>query len=265
MLRSIHLVLLVSLAFVAAACSSPKFVVEVGQKEWFSDNTSISPELSRKNYRKIMVIPPFANDRGKYDEQTSLVESEFIKRSVTVFSAALTARVVTQKTDEAFVAGQGKDLDDVERALIMAKSANAEALLQIGSIDWIFNGAARYFIWEPDKQAVRETTRDQFDSHTDYKWQYTASIFRATGRLIDVITGEVMASFRIDGSTFNSFPETYRSEWAIDDNSRTSPKQLKRVSESSDYDAIEGRARLSLQQNLFSKLADHITGANAGH
>lgn len=247
-------------ALAASACSTPSYSVNVGRRDWLVDDTSVSQGLAQRQYRKIMVVPPSGTVRGTFEGEMALVEAEFLKRNMIVFSPALTARVVTTVTEKGKGADSGTELSDVERALILAKEANAEAILQIGTLAWIDNGSRRYFIWDENKRSVAESDKLTYERTTAHKWWYSARLLTASGRLIDVVSGEVMATFRIEGSAFNSLPETYTSTWAPN---KDNDKLLDKVAETGDYDGIAKRAEIALQQEVFSRLAQHIAGGSS--
>lgn len=174
------------------------------------DETSASPDLAAKEYRRIMVIPPSGSTRGQFDEYINLFEREFLNNGITVISSAITGRVVmeggAQRKDEAAQA-----LSDAERALVMAKSTNANALLQIGSLEWTPDYPSRLFV-NRNQRLEEAQSPAEYDGWVGEKMKLTTSILTFVGRLTDVESGEVMASFSVRCATGWDLPAEYVAE-----------------------------------------------------
>ena len=170
------------------------------------DETSASPDLGAKQYRRIMVIPPSGSARGQFDQYINLFEREFLKNGITVISSAITGRVVmegaSQRKDEA-----AQSLSDAERALVMAKATNANALLQIGSLEWSPPVPCRFFLHRNER--FDEVAKSEYDAWKEDRIQFSAPVLVFVGRLTDVESGEVMASFSIKYATAWDLPSEY--------------------------------------------------------
>jgi hypothetical protein len=175
-----------------------------------NDDTVVAPALSAKKYTRIMVIPPSGTARGQYDKEIALFEREFLKGGLTVISGAITGRVVLDP--EGSTKGKSEaaaHLSDAERALVMAKETGADAILQIGQFEWA-EGTTRYFLANSSDKTHREVRLDEFRAAPDEnKIALTGHILRFVGRLTDVQTGMVLASFKIESATNWNLPTDY--------------------------------------------------------
>lgn len=168
------------------------------------DNSSASAKLAARKYSKIMVIPPTSRDPGQFDTQINFFEREFLKHDITVITAAITGRLSATQTEESKTKG-GTQLSEAERVLIMARETGANAYLQIGQFSWDDDTpTTRYFILDPGSTDYREVKSDEYQSWTKKKRAYTSPWLTFVGKLVDVETGEVMASFHIEsGANFD--------------------------------------------------------------
>jgi hypothetical protein len=198
-----------------------------------------------------MVLPPSGTARGEFEAGLAAAERQFLKKGLTVISPAITGRVAalndTDKTDTR----RGAELSDAERALILAKSSNADAVLQIGTFRWSSDRedplASRYFVAQGD--AFKETTKEAWantsPSLTHRCW---APVLHFTGRLIDVESGEVLASFNTRGPAIRNIESTFE----------VSDRILDRRESVSEFDVGSGVETID---RLFSMLADVIAGS----
>nr|MBI3614119.1 hypothetical protein [Nitrospirota bacterium] len=178
------------------------------------DESAVSPKMSQKKYTRLMVIPPSGTSRGQFDHQIALFEREFLKNGTTIISGAITGRVVAESENSLGKEGRtGRviDLSDAERALVMAKDTGADAILQIGA--WQFSDAvpSRYFILDSDKgDRFSEVQLAEYRSWTKEKFLFPSRILHFVGKLIDVSSGEVVASFKLKDAVNWNLPSEYR-------------------------------------------------------
>lgn len=178
------------------------------------DESAVSPKLSQKKYTRLMVIPPSGTSRGQFDHQIALFEREFLKNGTTIISGAITGRVVAESENSLGKEGRtGRviDLSDAERALVMAKDTGADAILQIGA--WQFSDAvaSRYFILDSDKgDRFVEVQLAEYRSWTKEKFLFPSRILHFVGKLIDVSSAEVVASFKLKDAVNWNLPSEYR-------------------------------------------------------
>jgi hypothetical protein len=285
-IRLSRAVALLSFASAVAACSTPSYTIHMERDDrpaYFMDETAVSAGLASHPYRKIMVVPPSGDIGAKYEGLMALVEAEFIKRNMTVFTPALTARAITGAgRDEDATTRRGGARTDVERALILAKEANAEAILQIGTLAWTDDGSERFWAYDPKTRQVEEIDELGYQRAKSYRWRASARLLKAYGRLIEVQEGEVMATFRIEASPFHSLPEAYKTTWTpigrekgyrapsrspnsfdADAGVDNADQLLDKTNESSRYEAVTERAQDALLQQVFSRLAQTIAGGAA--
>jgi uncharacterized protein (DUF1919 family) len=127
------------------------------------DNSVSTKDLETAKYKKIMVIPPQGTVRGEFDSNVATFEREFLKKGVTVISAAVTGRVVLESAGKEEKGGQvAVNLSDAERALVMAKQTGADAILQIGLFKWNDSVATRFFIRGNDTYEYKEVTKQDY-------------------------------------------------------------------------------------------------------
>ena len=111
-------------------------------------------------------------------------------------------------------AAQG--LSDAERALVMAKDTGADAVLQIGTFNWQGRRNCRYFVGgkgvsnpNAPPSELKEVTLKEYESHTGHKLAFSGMWLEFVGRLMDVQSGEVMASFKYGNSPLWNLPSPY--------------------------------------------------------
>lgn len=173
----------------------------------YVDESSISPSLQTEDFSRIMIVPPSGTAGVEFQENLAAIERSFIARGLTVISSAITSRVILDdQTRDRQRADAGLRLSEVERALLLAKESNAHAVLQIGTWTWLDSDAEeygrRYFVEDKNTKTFNEVSMTQWEQARMTQgpttpW-YGSSILSFTGRLIDVESGEVLASFKID-------------------------------------------------------------------
>ena len=175
------------------------------------DETVVSPQLTPK--RHVMVIPPSGTARGQFDAVIALFERELLKSGVTVISGAITGRVVIDAaggTDRRIEAAAA--LSDAERALIMAKQTGADAILQIGQLDWSEQMVeSRFFVCcRGGAKGYMEVSQTEYQNWREKKAALPSHWLTFVGRLMDVQNGEILASFKINGGANYSLPADYQ-------------------------------------------------------
>lgn len=178
-----------------------------------NDETVTTPILSSHRYGKVMVIPPSGTARAQFDTEINLFEREFLKNGITVISGAITGRVVLEAPGEgAEKKGEAaRDLSDAERALIMAKKTGADAILQIGQFGWSSEEArSRYFILDESKgRNYQEVVQSDYMDWKGKKYTFSSPVLTFIGRLMDVETGQVIASFKTTCAANWTLPDEY--------------------------------------------------------
>ena len=175
----------------------------------YIDQSSVSPSLQSGIFERIMIVPPPGSAGVEFQENLAAIERSFIARGITVISSAITSRVILDdQRRERPRSESGLQLSEVERALVMARDSNADAVLQIGTWRWADPDASdhgrRYFIEDVQGTAFAEVDQLAFERAGDRLTHvYESDVLGFTGRLIDVETGEVIASFKIDVPAVN--------------------------------------------------------------
>jgi len=249
-------------------CAS--FDHRVARREPLLDESSTSSNLSAKKYTRIMVIPPSADTKGGgFEEQLASAEREFLRRGMTLISPAVTGRVY----DREGLDSRTIDLTDMERALILAKDSNTEALLQIGTFRWEpiveSKRSQRYFIavknpgsvwYSPNpKYTFNEVDRAQYVNHNvNERIALSAEYLIFTGRLVDVQDGEVVASFSLCGMLVHNLSQDYNATLVRGDSPGTWAVQHSNYDFNGEW---QRDAKRDLVDMVFSRIADTIIGA----
>ncbi len=148
-----------------------------------NDNSSASPKLAKRQYSKIMVIPPVSKDPGAFDTEINFFEREFLKHDITVITAAITGRLAATQTEESKTKG-GIALSEAERVLIMARETGANAYLQVGKFTWLEDvPTTRYFILDPGSTEYREVKLSEYQTWQGKKRAYTSPWLTFVGKL----------------------------------------------------------------------------------
>jgi hypothetical protein len=215
-LRNCTLALAGMVAFAASGCGY-KYTFKMEPELPIRDETSVAPQLKEKKFSKIIVIPPSGTARGQFDREINFFEREFLNHNLTVISAAVTGRVVFElKGNEGEKREEGaQGLSDAERALVMAKKTGADAILQIGTFAWQGRRMCRYFVGvggnagSQTPSDLKEVTLKEYEAHTGARMPISGQWLEFVGRLIDVQSGEVMASFKYGNSPMWNLPSSY--------------------------------------------------------
>jgi len=214
------------LMLVATGCAS-RWTMNMSPELPLKDDSSVSPQLKEKKYTKIIVIPPSGTARGQFDREINFFEREFLNHNLTVISSAVTGRVVLElKGSDGEKKEEGaQGLSDAERALVMAKKTGADAILQIGTFSRTGLRKCRYFIGDKGQAnpgspptELREVSLKEYENHQGAKIAIMGQWLEFVGRLIDVQSGEVMASFKYGNSPVWNLPSPYTAVLADDGN-----------------------------------------------
>lgn len=232
----------------------------------FLDATASSPILANKTYQSVMIVSPSGTVRGEFDELLAVCERAFMSRGIRVISPAITGRIVAKGNTEIDGKIAGANLSDVERALVLAKESNAQAVLQIGFIGWQDPGKGsayegHFFLAnskKPEDRWLVETSREVYTSTRAPGVRLAGDKgLQFTGRLIEVENGEVMASFNIIGLAAKILAVPYEATFDLYEGE----ERLYLKKANFDWDSPEWRkdARDRLPEKLFSRIASIIS------
>jgi hypothetical protein len=151
----------------------------------------------------IIVLPPRGSERGQRSELADL-ERVLLGKGFPVISSGITGRVATGPVEAR--ADEASRLSDLERALILAKDSNADALLQVGEIG--FEPAERYFtLLEGDLTNPKEVPEPPTSPDAVFV-RVKEARFTFQAKLINVENGEIVVSMEISQSTSRVSPAT---------------------------------------------------------
>jgi hypothetical protein len=187
------------LALSLSACGGTA-TLAVNGKSPIIDHSVPTPQ--KLQYQSIMVLPPRGSERGEVSGLANL-EKALLKRGIRVISSGVTGRVVIDNAEGKKNEG-AQNLTDLERALILARKSNADALLQVIDIDWKQDPRHyRYFRLASDGQRFEElASREQFESTpSNQGWRVMGPSFHFEAKIIDVESGEIVAAVDMAQST----------------------------------------------------------------
>jgi hypothetical protein len=162
-----------------------------------------APTVTKAQVSAVIVLPPRGSERGQVSELADL-ERVLLGRGFRVISSGITGRVASGPVEAR--ADEASRLSDLERALILAKDSNADALLQVGEIGFV--PAERYFtLLEGDLRHFKEVPEPPARPGT-YCIRIKEARFTFQAKLINVENGEIVVSMDISQSTSRVSPMT---------------------------------------------------------
>lgn len=260
LLRPIALALLAC----SAGCTSVTYELRAEPLTAVEDQSASSANLAQRSYRQVMVLPPSGSERGQFDTNLAVLERALLRRGLTMIAPAVSARVVFNEDQPSGAQRRGgSELSDLERILIMARESRANAVLQIGELG--DQGAARrLFVATPGVAPLREVTPGEWNRAAPaWRWALEAPVLRFTARLIDVESGEIMASLAMQGRLVHALPETWVGRLRPHDEKEL----LVLVEESFPFTGSQeaeaswlGEARRAVTDQMFNRVAALLTG-----
>jgi hypothetical protein len=212
MKQALVISLILTATILCSGCATKYTLTMKAHREPF-DTSALSPQLSKKSYSRIMVMPPSGTKRGEFDSMIALCEQVFIKKGITPINGAITGRVVLQVPSQSGKEKNesAKNLSDVERAFIMAKETGCDAILQIGQFETSAATPTRFFVaGRKAKPALfREVTEEDYQGRSGPKRAFTSRWITFIGRLSDVESGEVLGAFNIVSAPNWNLPGDY--------------------------------------------------------
>ena len=190
-------------------CASPKLrMMPVLEPR---DESVIHPRLTALRYQRIMIVPPPGTSLAQFDQEIALFEREFLKSNLTIISGSVSGRVLESSGAEQTRLEGLSRMSDSERALLLAKQSGADAILQISQLGWTRDDQpTRYFVL--DKEDYREATVSEYRAWSGQKIEFESAMLSFVGRLIDVQSGQILASFQIGSAANWNLPTDYTAE-----------------------------------------------------
>jgi hypothetical protein len=143
-----------------------------------------------------------AAEMVKVDEQTlTALEGQFISRGLRVVSSAITGRVVASADTRGPTEGAAK-LPTLERALLLAKGANADCVFYLLNLDVGGPDRFRYFVWRSAASSLAEVDFGTYDAApSNRRWFVGGPGWNIEGKVVDVETAAVLGIVRLEHST----------------------------------------------------------------
>lgn len=157
------------------------------------------------------------------DEAIALLEGHLISRDLKITSSAWTGRVVADPTHEQVE--PASRLPYLERALVLAKGANAECVFQIFRLFDAPQPKVRYFVLHQGQAVMVEGSALEAQSFPVWRKRIISGpLWNVQGKLVAVRDGRVLAVVSLEASTVDqqrylSFRETdgaLQPSWAFE-------------------------------------------------
>jgi len=160
-----------------------------------------APATRKPPVSALMVLPPRGSERGQRSDLSDL-ERFLLEKGFRIISSGITGRVASGPSEVR--ADESSRLSDLERALILAKNSNADALLQVGEIG--FSDAERHFVLPDGERANFKEVPESPTSPNAFGVRIKEAKFTFQAKLINVENGEIMVSMDISQSTSRVSP-----------------------------------------------------------
>jgi hypothetical protein len=252
------------LALAALSCTQPVMVtLAPGPARPLADRSVNSP--TPRSVHTVMVLPPEGTSRDPQKvPEFSALERELLRRGIRVISAGLTGRVAIESKVSSESGSAATNLSQLERALVLAKKSNADALLQVESLGW--EPQSRGFVYTvppsgPPPAFFREAASPEEWSATPFTQRYAIQgpTMHFVGKLIDVESGEVNVVIDLTQPTYDLLPPGFAMTFKWTQGKGFDPAEYGSGSISTDQPMMRQQA----QDNLMSALAGRIAGGAA--
>lgn len=179
--------------------------IVVGPRMPVHDQSVPSPQKSA--YASVMVVPPQGSERGAVTDLAYL-EKALLKHGVRVISSGVTGRVVVDSSEGAKGGEAGRHLSDLERALVLARKSNADAILQLIEMRWRNDVPElyRYYWFDQGHWAEMRQKPDAEWFKQNRKHEERLAVVKGPtlgfqAKVIDVESGEIVAAVDMLHST----------------------------------------------------------------
>jgi hypothetical protein len=151
------------------------------------------PKQVERRFGTMMVLPPRGSDRGQVSELAD-VERVLLAGRIRVISSGVTGRVVLDQSGNRVETAA--NLSDLERALVLARNSNAEALLQIVDIGWMDGRRPFVLVGDRYQEVAPGTSVDP-----SALVRIREAVFKLQARVINVENGEIVMSIDVSQGT----------------------------------------------------------------
>ncbi len=181
------------------ARSSVEFAVEPASAVFSSTHAP-----GRRRCSAVMVLPAPGLETNSASV-LSVLEGHLLARNIRVVSSAITGRAVIQSPlapDSTKPTTGAAILSDLERALVLAKNANVDCVLQLFTLDVGTTDATRLFVWPMNGRSLVESDQKTFETYNPgRRWTLVGPRWQINSKLIDVDSGNVLAVIGFSQST----------------------------------------------------------------
>ena len=100
------------------------------------DESVLAQKMETRQIQKVMVVPPSGTAGAAFNRGLSNAERVPMRLGIELISPAIGGRVVASGSTDESGNEAGVTLSDLERVLVLAEASHAEAVLQIGDIEY---------------------------------------------------------------------------------------------------------------------------------
>lgn len=190
------------------ACSAPACAATVPlsiESHAVRDGSATGHSQAGQLVRSVMIIALGSEGHHVGASELAKVERSLLSAGVEVISPAATSGFAPQgSTGQG--AEAGTDISEAEHALISARNANADAILEVGKLQWTTEN--RYFRQDTTNGLVEVEQHAAVGTDTELLVRVRGAVLAFEARLIGVKQGRVLASFDISQSTSAITPIT---------------------------------------------------------
>ncbi len=211
-MRHLSIIALLLLALIVPACETTPALTMIGTKEIAYEEVH-SPVLADKSYSVGLIVPPVTSDATDPSNVVGAAATEMLRNGMRPVSAAQAAgfRAAIRQIDTA----EGPAL--LDRATAKLHESGAEFAVIISELQWSSDmRPTRLFIGD-GKAPFREVDPAEFGAWEGPKYAFKSPVLFCTGRVMDVASMEVVATFKTEAPANWSLSSDYRATMLEDD------------------------------------------------
>jgi hypothetical protein len=178
------------------------------------------PKRTDRQFTSVMVLPPSGTERGE-DPEMATVERVLLSAGIKVISSAVTGRIVQDVSGNRVETGA--NLPYLERALVMARGSNADAVLQVIRVGW--TDGQRWFVRSASGDQLQEIGPGvMLDASNSVRVREAFYQFQA--RVISVDKGEIVMSIEASQTTSRSPAQPITFSWQSSPGGLSGPREI---------------------------------------